>query len=54
MLSNINKVTIEDDEEEDDETCVSRSAGVCLHKISLLLGSLVMPQVVEFVSARIL
>lgn len=54
MLQNLNKVTVEDDEEEDDETGVQQSAGVCLHRISLLIGSKVLPAVVEFVTANIL
>lgn len=54
MLQNVNKVTVEDDEEEDDETGVQQSAGVCLHRISALIGSAVLPPVVEFVKANIL
>lgn len=54
MLQNIIKVTVDDDEEEDDETGVQQSAGVCLQRISLLIGSKVLPPVVEFVSTNIL
>lgn len=54
MLQNVVKVVVEDDEEEDDETGVQQSAGVCLQRISLHIGSKVLPPVVDFVSANIL
>lgn len=39
MLQNISKITIEDGDEDDDEVGVQMSSGVCLQKISLLIGS---------------
>ena len=54
MLQNITKVTIEDDEEEDEDTGVQQSAGVCLHRISQLIGSNVLPAVIKVVSAKFL
>ena len=53
MLQNISKITIEDGDEDDDEVGVQMSSGVCLQKISLLIGSQVLPQVVTFVSSNI-
>jgi hypothetical protein len=43
MLQNISKVTIEDGDEDDDEVGVQLSSGVSLQKISLLVGSQVLP-----------
>ena len=53
MLTQIRKVEIEDDCEEDDEWGVQSSAGCCLQKLAALLGATVIPQVVEFVQANI-
>lgn len=53
MLQNISKITIEDGDEDDDEVGVQLSSGVCLQKISLLIGSQVLPPVVAFVSSNI-
>lgn len=43
MLQNLSKVTIEDGDEDDDEVGVQMSSGVSLQKISLLVGSQVLP-----------
>lgn len=53
MLTNVIKVTVEDDDEEDDETGVQQSAGVCLHRISKLIGNAVLEPVINFVKANI-
>jgi hypothetical protein len=53
MLAKIRNVEIEDDCEEDDEWGVQTSAGCCLQKLSVLLGSKVIPKVVEFVKTNI-
>ena len=53
MLTKIRNVEIEDDCEEDDEWGVHTSAGCCLQKLSVLLGSKVIPMVVEFVTKNI-
>lgn len=53
MLQNISKITIEDGDDEDDEVGVQMSSGVCLQKISQLIGSQVYPQVIAFVQANI-
>lgn len=47
------KVTVDDDDEEDDETGVQQSAGVCLHRISKLIGNAVLDPVLIFVRTHI-
>jgi len=49
MLQNVIKVTVDDDDDEDDETGVQQSAGVCLHRISKLIGNDVLDPVIVFV-----
>jgi importin subunit beta-1 len=53
LLECIEKVEIEDDEEVDDEWGVQTSAGCCLQKVSQVLGSKIVPQVIPFVTANI-
>lgn len=54
LLQNISKVIVEDDEEDDDDVGVQQSSGVCLHRLSLLVGGEILQPVLEYVRLNIM
>lgn len=53
LIECIQKVSIEDEDEDDDEFGVAMSAGCCLGAISLVIGNEIMEPVLAFVSQNI-
>ena len=53
MIECIQKVNIEDEDEEDDELGVALSSGCCLAAISLVIGNDIMEPVLAFVALYI-
>lgn len=53
MIDCIQRVNIEEEDEDDDELSVALSSGCCLAAIALINGDQILDQVIEFVSANI-
>lgn len=54
LIECIQRVNIEDEDEDDDELGVALSSGCCLNAISALIGDEILDQVIGFVSNNIL
>jgi hypothetical protein len=50
LIQSIQRVNIEDEEEEDDEFGVALSAGCCLAAVSLVIGNIIIEPVILFAS----
>jgi len=53
LIECIQRVNIEDEDEEDDELGVALSAGCCLAAVSLVIGNTIIEPVIAFVSENI-
>lgn len=53
LIECIQKVTIEDEDEEDDELGVALSSGCCLAAVALVIGNDIIEPVINFVSQNI-
>ena len=53
LLSGIQKITFESEDDDDDTWGVAMSSACCTEKVSLLIGNDVLAKVVEFVGANI-
>jgi len=53
LIECIQRVNIEDEDEEDDELGVALSAGCCLAAVSLVIGNNIVEPVIRFVSQNI-
>ena len=54
LIDCIQRVVIEDEDDEDDELGVATSAGCCLAAVSLVIGNIIVQPVIEFVSLNIM
>jgi hypothetical protein len=50
LIESIQRVNIEDEDDEDDELGVALSAGCCLAAVSLVVGNNILEPVLAFVS----
>jgi importin subunit beta-1 len=53
LIACIQRVNIEDEEDEDDELGVALSSGCCLNAVALVIGNDIMAPIIEFVSQNI-
>ncbi len=54
LIDCIQRVNIEDEDEEDDELGVALSSGCCLAAVSLVIGNAIITPIISFVSGNIM